>query len=164
MKIFVTVGTTEFDELIKIISNFNFINNVQKQGYTSMTIQKGKGTFQLNIKEYNNIFPNFELKVFDFDSSLDLYMKEADLIISHGGAGCLFEGLHLKKKVVAVLNESLMGNHQLELVSALSNLNYVIKTNTNEIEKLFEKELPSLDEYKLPDRSQIANSILELGI
>ena len=57
--------------------------------------------------------------------------------------GCLFESLHLKKKVIAVLNESLMGNHQLELVSALSNLNYVIKTNTKEIKNIFQqKELP----------------------
>ena len=87
MKIFVTVGTTEFDDLIQIVSDLDFIENVQKKGYNSMTIQKGKGNFKPDFENCKKKFPEFELKVFDFDSSLDFYMKEADLIISHGGAG-----------------------------------------------------------------------------
>jgi UDP-N-acetylglucosamine transferase subunit ALG13 len=56
--------------------------------------------------------------------------------------GCLFESLHLGKKVVAVLNESLLGQHRSMLVNELSKLNYVIKTNVKEIKQLFEGELP----------------------
>jgi beta-1,4-N-acetylglucosaminyltransferase len=87
MKVFVTVGTASFDELIKEVSCVEFIKLLMDKGYTSITIQKGKGYYSPNVKEYKENYPDFIMEVFDFDDSLDQFMKEADLIISHGGAG-----------------------------------------------------------------------------
>mmetsp|Transcript_24969 Transcript_24969/g.99164 ORF Transcript_24969/g.99164 Transcript_24969/m.99164 type:complete len:161 (+) Transcript_24969:227-709(+) len=46
-------------------------------------------------------------------------MAAAGLVVSHAGAGSLMEALALKKRVVAVVNAALMGNHQVELADAL---------------------------------------------
>jgi hypothetical protein len=47
-------------------------------------------------------------------------MTEADLIISHAGAGTVMEGLRLKKRMVVVINTLLMNNHQTELANAMA--------------------------------------------
>jgi beta-1,4-N-acetylglucosaminyltransferase len=67
-------------------------------------------------------------------------MEKSDLIISHGGAGCIFESLNLNKKLVAVINEKLMDNHQQELVNELQKENFLISANCKSIFSLFEKE------------------------
>jgi beta-1,4-N-acetylglucosaminyltransferase len=87
MKVFVTVGTTEFDELIKQVSDIEFLKLLVNKGYTSITIQKGKGDYFPNVKECKENFSNFNMEVFDFDDSLNKFMRASDLIISHGGAG-----------------------------------------------------------------------------
>jgi UDP-N-acetylglucosamine transferase subunit ALG13 len=97
MKVFVTVGTTEFDELIKQVTNVEFLKLLREKGYTSMTIQKGKGYYIPNVKEYKKNFDDFTMEVFDFDESLDKFMKAADLIISHGGAGKTTQIEHISK-------------------------------------------------------------------
>ena len=51
-------------------------------------------------------------------------MKEADLIISHCGAGTILEGLRLHKNMFIVVNNSLMHNHQIELYEAIVSRNY----------------------------------------
>jgi UDP-N-acetylglucosamine transferase subunit ALG13 len=47
------------------------------------------------------------------------------LIITHGGAGTLLQTLHQGKLIIAVANDELQGNHQLELVSMLGSQNYI---------------------------------------
>ena len=46
-------------------------------------------------------------------------MSLADVIISHAGAGSVMEALRLKKKLIVVVNDLLMDNHQVELATAL---------------------------------------------
>ena len=41
-------------------------------------------------------------------------------MISHAGSGSLFEGLALRKAIVAVPNPVLMANHQAELADKLT--------------------------------------------
>ena len=40
------------------------------------------------------------------------YFNRADLIITHGGAGTLLQCLDMGKKIIAVVNNTLKGNHQ----------------------------------------------------
>lgn len=47
-------------------------------------------------------------------------MEAAALVISHAGSGSLFEGLALRKAIVAVPNPVLMANHQAELAEKLA--------------------------------------------
>ncbi len=67
------------------------------------------------------------VEIFSLKPSLMEDMKAADLIISHCGAGSVLEASWLKKKLVVVVNESLQGNHQIELADALSEERYCIK-------------------------------------
>lgn len=47
-------------------------------------------------------------------------------MISHGGAGTLLQNLVNGKLIIAVVNEELLGNHQLELVDMLAKEGYIL--------------------------------------
>ena len=55
-------------------------------------------------------------------------MKSATLLISHAGAGSVLEGLRLRARMLVVVNDALMDNHQQELAHALVDLNHVVAT------------------------------------
>ena len=42
------------------------------------------------------------------------------------GAGTILEGLREKKKLIVVNNERLMGNHQMDLISALTERKHIL--------------------------------------
>ena len=52
-------------------------------------------------------------------------IQAADLVISHAGAGSILDALGCGKKVLVVVNEELMGNHQTELAEALAKEHYL---------------------------------------
>jgi beta-1,4-N-acetylglucosaminyltransferase len=113
--IFVTVGTTRFDLLIEMVTKPVALDWMKLNGYTDFIIQYGKGE--------EPIIPRnapVKCRAYSFESSLEHDMKEADLIISHAGAGTIMEGLRLKKRMVVVINTLLMDNHQTELANAMA--------------------------------------------
>ena len=91
MHIFCTVGTTEFDVLLSTILIPKFINRLFSLGYVSMTVQKGQGIFLPDYEAIRQSNPKFHLELYGKKPSLEQDMKNADLIISHGGSGCIFE-------------------------------------------------------------------------
>jgi beta-1,4-N-acetylglucosaminyltransferase len=115
--IFVTVGTTRFDLLIEMITQPSALDWMKSNGYTDLIIQYGKGNEPI-IPE--NTAAPLKCQTYSFQSSLEKDMKEADLIISHAGAGTVMEGLRLKKRMVVVINTLLMDNHQTELANAMA--------------------------------------------
>jgi len=74
--------------------------------------------------------------VFDFISpeQFDTFISEADLVITHGGAGSIFAALHKRKKVIALARSRKLGehvdDHQSELVDELYKDGYVIGTRS----------------------------------
>ncbi len=174
--VFITVGTTLFEPLIECVSNSSFLNAIGRLGYSNLIVQYGKGQIprlrRANTKkkvhhqghsdyddgdtssgEYictsnSNDTISIQWEVYRFKSSLEEDMKNADLIISHAGAGSVMEGLEhchrrnnefttannhkqedqspeLYKKLVVVINDKLMNNHQCELAYALEKRNYL---------------------------------------
>ena len=53
-------------------------------------------------------------------------IEQSDLIISHGGAGTILETLYMHKRLLVVVNDELMDNHQLELAEKFSQLNNLV--------------------------------------
>jgi len=109
MKVFVTVGTTDFTGLVKEMCKTDVQKCLHDQGYSSLLIQAGHtqidtGSCVLKTRSY------------DYKSSILEDMRDADLVVSHAGAGTCLEALKLKKKLVVVINDSLMGNHQVNII------------------------------------------------
>ncbi|KAK6337368.1 N-acetylglucosaminyldiphosphodolichol N-acetylglucosaminyltransferase catalytic subunit alg13 [Orbilia blumenaviensis] len=132
--VFVTVGTTAFDGLIKAVLVPTVIGQLSDFGYTQIKVQHGNGR-----EAYVNAFtPELERLVqktgisidgFDYEESTRIteLIIEADLIISHAGSGTILDALRYQKAIIVVPNESLMDNHQAELATEMSKQKYVIQ-------------------------------------
>jgi Uncharacterized conserved protein len=80
--VFVTVGTTLFEELIKKFDEEDVLNALKEAGYTKIIYQIGKGTYEpSNYKKIDN----FQGEFFRFKPSLIDDLKQADLVVSHCG-------------------------------------------------------------------------------
>ena len=88
-------------------------------------------------------------------------VDEADLVITHAGAGSIFEALQAKKTVVAVTNPVLMDNHQAELAKELERRGHV---RVADGPGSLAKALDALDSDKLKpyvpgDPAKVANAV-----
>ena len=80
-RVLVTVGTTKFDKLIETVDqNVQLLKNL---GYTHINYQIGHGTYWPSEEKLTT-------HSFRFKNSLEDDMGQADLIISHAGAGITF--------------------------------------------------------------------------
>ncbi|KAM5221493.1 LOW QUALITY PROTEIN: UDP-N-acetylglucosamine transferase subunit ALG13 [Ctenodactylus gundi] len=113
--VFVTVGTTSFDELVARVSAHDVVQIFESLGYSRLVLQVGRGTV---VPEPFST-ETFTLDAFRFKDSLQEDLQKADLVISHAGAGSCLETLEKGKPLVVVINEKLMNNHQLELAKQL---------------------------------------------
>ncbi|KAF9982971.1 N-acetylglucosaminyldiphosphodolichol N-acetylglucosaminyltransferase catalytic subunit alg13, partial [Modicella reniformis] len=114
--VFATVGSTRFDKLVNAISSPALLQLLHSLGYTQLIIQHGKSpiaTDDLTITTTTNT--GIQVETYDYKPSLREDMERANLIISHAGSGSILEALRLNKKLIVVVNEDLMDNHQLEL-------------------------------------------------
>ena len=133
--VLVTVGTTEFDELVEELDKEcdSFVQMLIAQGMKRLVVQIGRGVTEpvLLAAICGKYGVNFEW--FRFKPTLQQYMESADLVLSHSGAGSIIEALTLKKRLVVIVNESLQDNHQTELAVALEARNYCHATTPKEL-------------------------------
>ena len=87
-------------------------------GYTDLTVQIGTGDFEPSESACNHDTVN--LTYFRLKPSIFPDIKAADLVVSHAGAGSVMDCLGEGKSVLVVINEELMGNHQIELAEKLA--------------------------------------------
>ncbi|EDV28959.1 UDP-N-acetylglucosamine transferase subunit ALG13-like protein [Trichoplax sp. H2] len=127
--VFVTVGTTSFDDLIKTISSDECCKILESRGYTKLLLQIGCGNFEPKFNTTNKL----QLEYYRYKPSLNDDMMNADVILSHGGAGSILECLQLKKKLLVVINDKLSENHQVEFATKLSNSGYLYCCTCNNL-------------------------------
>eukprot|EP00817_Percolomonadidae_sp_ATCC50343_P004965 CAMPEP_0117431196 /NCGR_PEP_ID=MMETSP0758-20121206/10740_1 /TAXON_ID=63605 /ORGANISM="Percolomonas cosmopolitus, Strain AE-1 (ATCC 50343)" /LENGTH=196 /DNA_ID=CAMNT_0005219983 /DNA_START=30 /DNA_END=617 /DNA_ORIENTATION=- len=166
--VFISVGTTQFDELIDECLSAAFLEELKRQGFNEMIIQCGhyKGAMRPHMAETaqsslirealanedapvkeDNVDPITVYKMekheslyttnqSDYPATIELYrfkpslhddQMKADLIISHGGAGCIFEALQMKKPLMVAVNHSLQDDHQDELALSLHSQHHLIR-------------------------------------
>ncbi|EKE42584.1 hypothetical protein ENUP19_0083G0006 [Entamoeba nuttalli] len=119
MKLFVTVGTTEFERLIETINEEDVMKQLSQIGVTEMVVQYGHGKYIPESKA------GITVHSFSMKTSISEDFKAADLIITHAGAGSVNEALSVKKPTIVVINDALMNNHQTEIAKKLSELGAV---------------------------------------
>ena len=126
--IFLTVGTTEFVELIAAIDNITFVDVLITMGCQKLIVQIGRGIFPTilaRLCEQKNI----HYHCYRFKPDLLEDMQASDLIISHCGAGSILEAMNLRKPLIVVVNSTLQGNHQTELSDALAVEGHCLSTS-----------------------------------
>ena len=159
--IFVTVGTTKFESLIKVIDSVEFQKMVfESFGCSEILVQIGQGLCVPRSHHSGVEVVSYRLKP---DIKKD--MQNADLIITHCGAGSVMEALNISgKTVVAVVNDALMDNHQLELANALVEKGPFLFSMAKPADLI--RELPFLDfeslvNYKSPDLTSFVDTLGE---
>lgn len=108
--ILVTVGSTDFDALVRQM------DVIAARLDEEVTMQVGSGRYE----------PRNATNAFRYAPSLEPYMREADLIVSHGGLGTVMEALRMGKRLVAVSNPDRYDSHQDDLLSHLSGAGHLI--------------------------------------
>ncbi|KAL3044710.1 hypothetical protein OYC64_013066 [Pagothenia borchgrevinki] len=111
--VFVTVGTTSFDELIESITSPETVQALTARGYERLVLQVGRGS----LVPAADSCPHVTLEAYRFKDSIAEDIEQADLVISHAGS-CL-ESLGAGKSLLVVVNDKLMNNHQLEMARQL---------------------------------------------
>ena len=155
--VFVTVGTTSFDALVEALDSPAVVDILRARGYTSLTMQIGRGTYRPRRVRTR---PGFRVDVFDFRPSLDEAMRAASLVVSHAGAGSVFEALGARAPLLVVVNESLMGNHQVELAEELrrrGHLRWCVPADGEAALEAFDEA--DLEPYQPGDPARIAYAI-----
>ncbi|ELP94796.1 hypothetical protein EIN_246900 [Entamoeba invadens IP1] len=119
MKVFVTVGTTEFEDLVTQFTDGKFLELLKMKGVEEITIQYGRGKVIPQSTE------SMKITTFGLKNTISEEMRSADVIITHAGAGSVSEALSLRKPTIVVINDKLMNNHQIEMAKKLSDLHAV---------------------------------------
>jgi beta-1,4-N-acetylglucosaminyltransferase len=107
MNIFVTVGTTKFDLLIEYLDKDDFFKTF------NMEFQIANGNYIPSNHLYYQFVENIKEK----------YMA-ADIVITHGGAGTVYQLLEIKKTIIVVPNLMRRDKHQLDIAKFVDENNY----------------------------------------
>lgn len=108
MNVFVTVGTTAFDELFEELAS----NDFPDSNFTCQTASDMPFSNKLNC--------------FKFTENIEKYIEHADLVICHAGAGTVYQLLEMKKKIIVVPNLIRVDKHQDDLASFVEKNDYGI--------------------------------------
>ncbi len=154
---FVTVGSTKFEQLVDKVLSTPTLRLLRSFSYTRLVMQVGdgshadanlaplatlpRGTLVHFVKE------GMQIDAFTYKSSISDDLAAADLVLSHAGAGSVIESLEARKKLIVVINEKLMDNHQLELAEKMFSEGYLLYTTCEALEAKL--ELASAAEFKL---------------
>ncbi|XP_071614332.1 UDP-N-acetylglucosamine transferase subunit ALG13 [Heliangelus exortis] len=142
--VFVTVGTTSFDDLIETVCSPETLQVLQNRGYQKLVLQVGRGA----LEPVPGSIQAVAVEVFRFKDSVAEELRRADLVISHAGAGSCLETLEEGKPLIVVINEKLMNNHQLELAKQLHRDGHVLYCNCSTlVETLQSMDLSTLKPF-----------------
>ncbi|KAG5020397.1 hypothetical protein AAZX31_06G224200 [Glycine max] len=158
--VFVTVGTTCFDALVRAVDSNNVKQALFAKGYTHLLIQMGRGSYLPTKSEGDG---SLAVDYFTFSSSIADHLRSASLVISHAGSGSIFETLQLGKPLIVVVNEDLMDNHQSELAEELADRKHLYCASPQTLHQtIANMDLSSLFPYSPGDATPVAKHINNL--
>jgi beta-1,4-N-acetylglucosaminyltransferase len=132
---FVTVGTTQFDLLIEtIVHDTNVIQTlVDCLHIDKLILQIGNS----QMPTYDNL--PIEIEYYKYKDSIENDIQQADLVISHAGAGTILQTLEAHKPLLVVVNEKLMNNHQIEIAHEMEQQDYLYHCTCSTLATTLEK-------------------------
>lgn len=171
--LFITTGATVvFEDLIKVVLTDEFLAQVVFQwGFTQMKLQFGVGGLGESLflkkfpkaerrgKEWDVDWKSLKISGFAFTNDMNSVVSSSDLVISHAGTGSILDVLRQDKKLVVVINENLMDNHQSEIAKVLEDGGHLIKT-TVLLENIL-KSLKKADEMTFTPLIKPKDGLLE---
>lgn len=109
MKVFVAVGTTEFDGLVEAMDRLATDLDAE------IIIQIGHGEYEPKHCDFFRLAP-----------SLESYYDWADIVVAHGGFGTTMEVLHKGKRLISLSNPDRYDEHQSDLLGTLDAEGYLM--------------------------------------
>ncbi len=150
--ILVILGTQDmsFKRLLKMIENEIKENNIKDK----VIVQAGQTKFTSKYMEILDLIS---------PSKFNKLIKEADLIITHGGVGSIITGLKENKKVIAVPRLSKYkeheNDHQKQIVNEFTKMGYILSANNK---KELEKALSDVKNFKPKEYKSNNNKMVKL--
>ena len=135
MTLFVTVGSTRFDSLIDQILTDALAEQLVEFGFVKLTLQVGKSVYDPQRVEVLREEYNLEVEIYDYKSSITEDIEKSDVVIAHAGAGTSLEVLQTNKRLLIVVNDTLMDNHQQELADQLCEDKYAVQSQVHNLSK-----------------------------
>ena len=139
----VTVGTTRFEELIRVSSGKEFAEALVKKGFGKLLLQVGSGSVPRAVgagaaaegRDGGEYVHETGLAVswFRFRPEFGNLIASADLVVSHAGSGSIFEALGSGRALIVVVNTALMDNHQAELANRLAADGHLVASTCEEL-------------------------------
>jgi len=138
----------------------------QKQDFSRMidAVEQLADEHEIIVQGGHNHYRSDKMKILGFIDSdtLNKLYKQADLIITHAGAGSMIQALQNQKKTIAFPRLSKYGehvnDHQLELAEKLEELGYLlVYRDGDNMRDLFEKAIRFI-----PKQYQLKGNIISL--
>ncbi|OQR90742.1 UDP-N-acetylglucosamine transferase subunit [Thraustotheca clavata] len=160
MNVFVTVGTTLFDELVAAVDSLAVYEALLAKGFTSIIFQIGRGTY-----EPKHAPPALAMSFYRYNTEYKRDIAATSLVISHAGAGTIMDVLNQHKHLIVVPNTKLMDNHQTELATALAERKHLLETTIQALPALVKAmdwtdivPYPAIDEQAFP---RLVDAVME---
>lgn len=150
--ILVILGTQDmsFKRLLKMIEYEIKENNIKDK----VIVQAGQTKYTSKYMEILDLIS---------PSKFNKLIKEADLIITHGGVGSIITGLKENKKVIAVPRLSKYkeheNDHQKQIVGEFTKMGYILSANNK---KELEKALSDVKNFKPKEYKSNNNKMVKL--
>lgn len=153
LSVLVTVGTTQFAALTDYVTEPATLEALRTSGVTSLTVQHGHAALSLPATTPSHP----ALTAFSFTPQLREHLAAADVVVAHAGAGTIVEAVALRKRLLVVVNNALMHNHQTELADAMRRRGCCVVTSAAAlrdefVEKLTQAIALDVDAARPPER------------
>lgn len=86
MRVFATVGSTQFDELVRALLSDAVLGVLRRKGCTQLVVQYGRS----DVVPTATTSTWLELEMWAFKSTIEDDVRHADLVISHAGKHSLY--------------------------------------------------------------------------
>lgn len=116
--------------------SLKFVNECLSRNTALQMMQKPQDTFKIYEKSTvlgKNLKAKFlQVELFPYANNFLSYVRQATIVISHGGTGTLLDILKFHKPAIVIPNHTLMNDHQQDICDEFCKLGYIVSMFINE--------------------------------